>query len=125
MNTKLETVSKTVQRPRLVQPRLATLCLFAIVIGGAAVVALWFAGVGEIEMIFAYLNGLQERPPMWVEAPMVMTQFLLTPTVVLFLLTLLIIKISPQPLTWSRTLIVVILLILLPSLSAVAFVIYS
>ena len=113
MNTKLETVSKTVQRPRLVQPRLATLCLFAIVIGGAAVVALWFAGVGEIEMIFAYLNGLQERPPMWVEAPMVMTQFLLTPTVVLFLLTLLIIKISPQPLTWSRTLIVVILLILL------------
>ena len=105
--------SKKTPRRAWLQPRLATLLLVGIVVLGAGVVALWFAGVGEIEAVFAYLNLLQERPPMWVEAPMVMTDILVTPTVVLFVLALLIMRISPQPRHWSRVLVAVVLLALL------------
>ncbi|MGF1479241.1 MAG: glycosyltransferase [Cyanophyceae cyanobacterium] len=95
------------------QPRLATLVLLGIVVSCALIVGLWVAGVGEIETVFAYLNRLQENPPMWIEVPTAMTEFLLAPTVVLFLLSLWVMRVSPQPRLWSRTLIVVILLILL------------
>lgn len=110
---KLYSKSKDRRRSSSIQPQIATFVLLAIVVGCAVVVALWFAGVGEIETVFAYLDSLQERPPLWIEAPMVMTEFLLYPTVVLFLIALAIMRASPQPRRWSRVAIVTILLFLL------------
>ena len=100
-------------KAKTIQPRMATLVLVSITAMAAMIVVLWAAGIGEIENIFDYLNSLQQQPPMWVEAPMLMSSFLLAPTIVCFLITLTITKISPQPQTWSRTVVIAILLGLL------------
>ena len=89
--------------------RLATLCLLTIVVLSGAFVAAWFAGVGAIQRIFAQIQFMQEANPMWLEVPIVMGGYLLAPTVVLFLLALLVMKVSPQLRTWSRVLVVCIL----------------
>ncbi|MDJ0686869.1 MAG: glycosyltransferase [Xenococcaceae cyanobacterium MO_188.B32] len=98
------------QKAKNLQPKFATLILAGIIILSAFIVALWAAGVGQIQDIFAYLNLLQQSPPMWVEAPMVMGEFLLTPTILLFLLALIVMKICPQPLSLARVLVIFILL---------------
>lgn len=95
-----------------IQPKLATLVLFSFVVLAAIIVLLWAIGLGVIEDIFAYLNFLQEQPPMWVEAPMAMAQFIFAPTVIFFLVAMGITRISPQPRTWSRVLVISILLAL-------------
>jgi cellulose synthase (UDP-forming) len=92
------------------QPRLATLILFSIVILSGGIVAAWLAGVGEIQQFFAQIQFLQENPPMWLEVPRVMGEYLLAPTVVLFLFAIAITRISPQPQTWSRTIVIAILM---------------
>lgn len=97
---------------KTIQPKLATLVLFGFVIVAAIVVLLWAIGLGVIEDIFAYLNLLQEQPPMWIEAPMAMAQFIFAPTVIFFLVAMGITRISPQPRTWSRVLVISILLAL-------------
>ena len=94
----------------IIQPKLATLILAGIMILAAFIVALWAIGVGQIQDIFAYLDLLQESPPMWVEAPRVMGEFLLTPTILLFLLGLIIVKAYPEPKGWIRSLVILILL---------------
>ena len=96
-----------------IQPKLATLFLLGILILAAFIVVLWAIGVGQIQDIFAYLNLLQESPPMWVEAPMVMGEFLLTPTILLFLLGLIIVKAYPEPKGWIRSIVIIILLALI------------
>ena len=95
---------------KTIQPQTATLVLLGIVVVAAIVVLLWAAEIGKIDDIFAYFNHLQQQPPMWVEAPMAMSHFLLAPTVVSFLAVFTIIKISPQPRTWSRFFVIFILL---------------
>lgn len=95
---------------RVLQPRLATLFLLGIVVLSGVIVVAWFAGVGAIEKIFAQIQFLQEHPPMWLEVPRVMGEYLLAPTVALFLIAIAIMKASPQPRTWSRLLVVGILL---------------
>ncbi|GAB4532516.1 MAG: glycosyltransferase [Pleurocapsa sp.] len=101
-------------QPKLstIQPKTATIILSGIVLLAAIIVLLWAAGIGIIEDIFAYLNLLQEQPPMWVEAPMTMSQFLLAPTVIFFFIAIVITKVSPEPRTWSRVLVISILLAL-------------
>ncbi|MBD2771026.1 glycosyltransferase family 2 protein [Iningainema tapete] len=90
--------------------RLATLLLLSFVVISGVVVVAWFAGVGAINQIFAQIQLMQENPPMWLKVPMVMGEYLLAPTVVLFLIALFVMKVSPQPRTWSRVLVVCILL---------------
>jgi cellulose synthase (UDP-forming) len=51
------------------------------VILSGAFVAAWFAGVGAIQQIFAQIQFMQENPPMWLEVPRVMGEYLLVPTV--------------------------------------------
>ena len=97
---------------RVPQPQLATLFLLVTVALSAVFVVAWFAGVGQIEQIFTHIQFLQDNPPMWLEVPRVMGQYLLAPTVILFLLAIAIMRVSPQPQTWSRVLVVSILLIL-------------
>ena len=95
---------------KTIQPRIATLILIGIVLLSSTVAILWAIGLGQIDDVFAYLNLLQEQPPMWVEAPMVMSRWLLIPTILLFLPTLIITRISVRPQAWSRFIVVAILL---------------
>ncbi len=98
-------------RPQqFMQPQLATLLLLSIVFVSGAGVAAWFAGVGVIQQIFTQIQLMQDNPPMWLEAPMVAKKYLLAPTIMLFLIAIVVMKISPQPQTWSRVLVVCILL---------------
>ena len=97
---------------RTIKPQLATVILLSIVILAAAIAILWAARIGIVDEVFAYLNLLQEQPPMWVEAPMVMSRFLLLPAIAIFILVFIITKISPRPRAWSRFLVIAILLVL-------------
>jgi cellulose synthase (UDP-forming) len=93
--------------------RLATLVMLAIIFVTGLIVAAWFAGNGTIGQIFAQLQMLQKTPPWWLEVPMVTSNYLLFPTVALGLFALVVMKISPQPQRWSRTIVVTALLTLL------------
>lgn len=104
--------SNSRNRKGVLQPRFATLFLVGIVVLSGAIVTAWFAGVGAIQQIFSQIHFLQENPPMWIEVPMVMGEYLLAPTVVLLAIAIAIMKVSPQPRTWSRVLVVGILLAL-------------
>ena len=95
---------------KTIRPQLATLLLVGIVLIAAVIAILWAIGIGVVTNIFTYLNLLQEQPPMWVEAPMVMSRFLLLPAIAVFLLVFVITKVSPEPKRWSRFIIVAILL---------------
>jgi cellulose synthase (UDP-forming) len=97
---------------RVIRPQLATLLLIGTVLLAAGITILWATGIGIVGDIFAYLNLLQEQPPMWVEAPMVMSRFLLLPAIAIFILVFIITKVSPKPQPWSRFLVVAILLVL-------------
>lgn len=92
--------------------RLATLVMLAFVALSCVIVTAWFAGEGRISKIFAQLQVLQENPPLWLQVPMVMGEYLFFPTVLLLLTVLAVMKISPQPRVWSRRLVVGILLVL-------------
>lgn len=99
-------------RKRTLQPQLATLVMLGTVILSGVIVTAWFAGIGAVPKIFAELELLQQNPPMWLEVPMVMGEYLLAPTVALFVIAIAIMKLSPEPRIWSRVLVVGILLCL-------------
>lgn len=104
--------AKRSEKKQVWRPQIATLVMLGVVaIAGAFVIA-WFEGQGTIRRIFTQINFLQENPPMWLEVPMVMGQFLLFPTVALFLIVLMVMRVSPQPRSWSRTLVIGILITL-------------
>jgi cellulose synthase (UDP-forming) len=92
--------------------RVATLVLVGIFTLCAVIVTAWFTGEDRVSEIFAQIQLLQENPPMWLAVPMVMGEYLLAPTVVLFLTVVIVTKVSPQPRIWARRLVVSILLIL-------------
>lgn len=94
------------------RPRLATVLMVGIVILTGAVCAAWFAGEGRIYRIFSQLEWLQQNPPLWLEVPMVAGKYLLAPTVILLLVAVVVMKASPEPRQWSRTIVVSILLVL-------------
>jgi cellulose synthase (UDP-forming) len=96
-------------RRRLFQLRLATVVMLGAIAATAALVAAWFAREETISDIFNRLEYLQNNPPWWLEAPMVTWQYLLVPTVILFLIALIVMKVSPQPRNWSRAVVVAIL----------------
>ena len=104
----------TTDRDRLkpFRPQWATLFLIGIVIIAAAITILWATGSSTVSAIFAYLDLIQSQPPIWVEAPMVMSRFLLLPAVITFAVVLVITKISPKPRPRSRFIVIAILLIL-------------
>jgi len=91
----------------------ATLVLLSLVGLGTTVVLAWFAGQVHIAALFAKLADGQADPPVWAEVPMLASRYLLAPTVGLFLVVWGITKTSEQPRTWSRLIVVAILLGLL------------
>ena len=94
------------------RPQLGTLILLAVVVLSGAIAAAWFAGQGTISKIFYQFNELQNQPPLWLEVPMVAGGYLIVPTVALFLIVLLVMRVSPRPRPWSRVVVVSILLAL-------------
>ncbi|NES21418.1 MAG: glycosyltransferase [Symploca sp. SIO3E6] len=98
---------------KILQIRLASLLLLSTVVIAGAVVMAWAAGVGQIQELFAQLHLLQENPPMWIQTPMVMVEYLLAPTVILLVIAIAITKVSPEPRSWSRVVVISILLGLL------------
>jgi cellulose synthase (UDP-forming) len=100
------------QHQELFRPQVATLVLLSVVGLAGGIVAAWFAGQGTISRIFQQLNELQTTPPLWLKVPIVAGEYLLFPTVVLFLVVLIVMKVSPRPRPWSRFIVVGILLAL-------------
>ncbi|MCS6813735.1 MAG: glycosyltransferase [Cyanobacteria bacterium] len=86
--------------------------MLGVIVVSAAIVAAWFAGEGTIRMIFQQLSIWQQNPPSWLVVPMATTWQLLAPTIGLWVVAIIVMKLSPQPQDWSRTLIVSIILIL-------------
>jgi cellulose synthase (UDP-forming) len=94
------------------QPRWATLVMFGVIGVAGLITYGWFMGEGNISKIFKQIALLQEKPPFWLEVPMLAGSYLLVPTVMLLLGLLVVMKMSPQPKRWSRTLVIGILLTL-------------
>ncbi|MGD1714511.1 glycosyltransferase [Dapis sp. BLCC M172] len=90
--------------------RLATLLLIGGVTLLTIIMVAWFTGIGQIDEFFAQIHYFQENPPMWVQVPTDNSKYLVLPTILLFLIAQGIMKISPTPKTWSRLLVVGILL---------------
>lgn len=100
-------------RPQnFLRPQTATLVMLGVIAGSGAIAAAWFAGQGNIRKIFAQINEIQQNPPLWLEVPMVTGEYLIFPTVALFLIVLGVMKASPRPKDWSRVVVVTILLFL-------------
>jgi cellulose synthase (UDP-forming) len=108
----LETQGIKASKRQLFRPQVATLVLLGVVLLSGAIVAAWFTGQGTISRIFNQLNQLQANPPLWLEVPLVAGGYLLVPTVMLFVIVLMVMKVSPQPRAWSRFMVVGILLAL-------------
>jgi cellulose synthase (UDP-forming) len=105
-------ISLVLMWQKLSRIHLATLVMVGSVMLSGLVVTAWFSGEGTINQIFQHLNQWQEHPPMWVIAPMMMGNYLMYWTVALLLAVLAILRVSPRPRPWSRTLVVVILAVL-------------
>jgi cellulose synthase (UDP-forming) len=92
----------------------ATLVLLAIVglLGGIALS--WLLGNTHVIEIFTQLHLIEENPPVWLRTPEWGNKYyLLAPTLIMFVLAQVIIKLSPQPQTWSRGIVVSIMLVLM------------
>ncbi|NEQ74056.1 MAG: glycosyltransferase [Okeania sp. SIO2C9] len=92
------------------QPNLAILLLIGLVTLLTIIFVGWLTGIDQIDKFFAQIHYFQENPPMWVEAPIKKSEYLILPTILLFLVAQGIMKISPTPKNWSRILVVGILL---------------
>ncbi|MEG4942151.1 glycosyltransferase [Microcoleus sp. F4-D5] len=97
--------------PRNRIPIATTVMLGSVMLAGGLVAA-WFSGNGTLDRLFAQLQAMQNHPPMWLQVPMVMGEYLLTPTVALLAISWVIMRVSPVPRTWSRVVVVGILLML-------------
>lgn len=91
---------------------IATCVMLGLIILAGGLVAAWFSGNGTLNYLFAQLQVMQNHPPMWLQVPMVMGEYLLTPTVALLAISLLIMRVSPVPRTRSRAVVAIILLVL-------------
>ena len=98
---------------RVFRLRVATLVMLSVVVAASVIAASWFTCEGTTTQLFAHLQALLENPPIWIKVLLVSDErYLLGPTVVLCLVSLAVVKFSPQPQTWSRLVIVSILLAL-------------
>jgi cellulose synthase (UDP-forming) len=97
-----------------IQIHVATLVLL-VVLGLAGSIALsWLLGNSHVTELFVRLHLIEENPPLWLMPPQLGNKYyLLAPTLVLFLCAQVIMKLSPQPKSWSRKLVAGILLILI------------
>ena len=92
---------------------IATLVVLSILGFSVAIAASWLLGNSHVTELFIQLHLIQANPPSWVMPPQVSNRYyLLAPTIVLFALGQIVVKLSPQPNTWSRRLVAMVLLTL-------------
>jgi len=88
-----------------------TLVILSILGFLGAIAASWLLGNSHVTELFINLHLIQSNPPSWLMPPQVTKEYyLLAPTVILFVLAQIVVKLSPQPNNWSRRLVAVILL---------------
>ncbi|MGD1860605.1 MAG: glycosyltransferase [Leptolyngbyaceae cyanobacterium] len=93
----------------LFRPQLATLFMVGTLTIAAGIAIAWFTGNGAITTIFDQLDQLQQHPPTWAMTPMAIGHYFWFWATALMLAVWLIMRVSPTPQTWSRTIVVGIL----------------
>lgn len=83
--------------------------MVAALVTSGLIAAAWFAGNDNITTIFEQLNYLQKHPPGWAMTPMVVGRYFLIWTAALMVTVWTIMRLSPQPQAWSRTIVIGIL----------------
>lgn len=93
---------------------LITTVLILSVLGFLGAIAIsWLLGNSHVTELFVQLHLIQSNPPQWLMPPNLGSKYyLLLPTVVLFVSAQIIMKLSPEPKTWSTRLIAAVLLTL-------------
>ena len=98
---------------RVFSLRVPTLLILFVLGCLGAIATSWLLGNTHVTELFVRLHLVQQNPPSWLMPPQLGNKYyLLLPTLILFVLGQAIIKISPQPQSWSRRLIAAILLTL-------------
>lgn len=105
------TLAQPSQKPSF-RLQLTTLVLLTAILLAGAITVAWFTGNGTITAIFQQLEYMQEHPPVWAMTPMMVGEYVLFWTVSLMLVVMVIMRVSPQPNSWSRQLVVGILAVL-------------
>ncbi|GFE71119.1 glycosyltransferase [Chroococcus sp. FPU101] len=116
----LKPITRFIQKNPVLSPlttffpiHLATLVFFGGIGFFIALSFAWLSGEPKITNFFRHLEYLQENSPSWVTVPAVSHLFyLFLPTIIVIYITQIIIKVSPRPQTWSRNIIVIILVVL-------------
>ncbi|WP_199248948.1 glycosyltransferase [[Phormidium] sp. ETS-05] len=90
-----------------------TLVTLGLATGVMTIAIGWVAGVAPLSSFFTQWHLWQQQPPIWVEVPDVSHDYyLLIPTLVLVGMAVVVQKISPRPQTWSRVVVISIVLAL-------------
>ena len=93
--------------------RVPTLLILSTLGFLGAIVISWSLGNSHVTALFQQLHLVQENPPQWLMPPQFdRNYYLLLPTLVLFVLAQVVMKLSPQPQMWSQRLVGVIFLAL-------------
>lgn len=110
----LEIFSTRRSPKKLVSLHLATLVFLSLVSLVIGISVSWMLGNPHVSEIFSYIQPFQDRPPHWLNPPVVSNKYyLLAPSLVLFLFVQILTKIFPQPDNFSRRLVAGILFCLL------------
>ena len=93
--------------------RVPTLLILSTLGFLGAIVISWSLGNSHVTALFQQLHLVQENPPQWLMPPQFdRNYYLLLPTLVLFVVAQVVMKLSPQPQMWSQRLVGVIFLAL-------------
>ncbi len=93
--------------------RIPTLLILSVLGFFGAIATSWLLGNSQVTELFVQLHLIQSNPPQWLMPPQLGNQYyLLIPTVFLFCVAQVVMKVSPDPQVWSRRLIGTILLAL-------------
>ncbi len=93
--------------------RIATVVFFLCIGFITAVIIAWNDKSSITSSIFFYLNIIQKNPPLWLETPsFIPGYYLLLPTLFFFLVTQIVMKITPSYRLWPRIIVISILLAL-------------
>ena len=93
--------------------RVPTLLILATCGFFCAIAVSWALGNYRVTALFQQLHIIQENPPQWLMPPQFdRDYYLLLPTLILFIVAQIVMKLSPQPGVWSQRLVGMIFLIL-------------
>lgn len=97
---------------RLKKPYTTTLVLLGGVVGLVMLMIAWYTEGGLTHTFFEAVAMLQQHPPAWLDVSTVPSEHLWWPTVSLMVMVLGVMRCSPHPQRWSRTIVVGIILAL-------------